>query len=794
MRKTMVRRLTLLLFVQTAVLGAGNYHLDVIVRTGDRTAGGNTISSLGWGSSINDTGRVAYIATVQDGRQGVFVSGESAARSNAIESFAVGSVTVGGLSRNFYFDDVLEINNQNRVAWRVWSRDGLFSFIFRLGSSADDFKIVANTRYERIDPPPLDMPSPFSGLFPFPTKGLYPWVTLNNSGRTVFSGVLWPEGVDTVLAIPRNPEMSRLTSSSDYFLSDPVSGYPNLFPAVTDDDYTLVRMGGDGSAPLILFDGPRLKTGWWIAGSPDFTWIGDRSGISDDSVLVAFSGIRSSEGIGIYGEAGAGVFKIAGISGDGHCDPGETWADTNNNGRVDPGEDDGPFSAFYPEPRVAVNRTGCGSPTFYKVVFLASRADSSATGPGPLGLYTVNADASDPGTPLFSEPELVLETGQFIEGLPGAVNSIALYDPINSHGQLSFWAQCPGSQAIIRATPDSDGDGLLDPWESEGGGIDIDDDGVPDYDLYSLGARPCHKDIFVEVDLMDTVAFPEDCRSRLEEAFANAPVDNPDSTNGINLHVVVDDTSLPHVEQWPIIRDWPAQFDPYKELYFGTETERDARNPKIIEAKKWAFHYCIVCDKLDVDGKGEVGGNDFVLAGGNSVFNSGYRDSECLAGCFMHELGHNLGLEHGGQDNIEAKPNYISVMNPILAHPIEAWSDEFWRLDYSRGGLNDLNEVSLDEDIGILDAEGLYPNFKMPYGIYETDAKGQTKRALRYATLGNGICVDWNGDDECGGISQQDLNYFPPGLGDLSRPSEGDFMRCYNDWSSLEYKIRTQGD
>ena len=29
----------------------------------------------------------------------------------------------------------------------------------------------------------------------------------------------------------------------------------------------------------------------------------------------------------------------------------------------------------------------------------------------------------------------------------------------------------------------------------------------------------------------------------------------------------------------------------------------------------------------------------------------------------MHELGHNLGLEHGGRDDGNYKPNYLSVMN-----------------------------------------------------------------------------------------------------------------------------------
>src|SRR5262249_52459138 len=74
---------------------------------------------------------------------------------------------------------------------------------------------------------------------------------------------------------------------------------------------------------------------------------------------------------------------------------------------------------------------------------------------------------------------------------------------------------------------------------------------------------------------------------------------------------------------------------------------------------------------------------------------------------FMHELGHSLGLGHGGEDDINFKPNYHSIMNNgwALANPLGTKTDprirDSFRLDYSHGGLNALNETQLQEIPGL---------------------------------------------------------------------------------------------
>jgi hypothetical protein len=71
-------------------------------------------------------------------------------------------------------------------------------------------------------------------------------------------------------------------------------------------------------------------------------------------------------------------------------------------------------------------------------------------------------------------------------------------------------------------------------------------------------------------------------------------------------------------------------------------------------------------------GIAEIDGNDFMVSLGNAVQDKNVTPSQYnLGGTFMHELGHNLGLRHGGgsdtfgdaEDTPTFKPNFLSVMN-----------------------------------------------------------------------------------------------------------------------------------
>jgi len=90
------------------------------------------------------------------------------------------------------------------------------------------------------------------------------------------------------------------------------------------------------------------------------------------------------------------------------------------------------------------------------------------------------------------------------------------------------------------------------------------------------------------------------------------------------------------------------------------------------------------------------------------------------AGTFLHELGHNLSLGHGGSDGINYKPNYLSVMNyrwqipglsfdfdgDVIGDPVGVDFDgdgiiDLRRFMYSSSALPNLQETSLNEPAGL---------------------------------------------------------------------------------------------
>ena len=138
----------------------------------------------------------------------------------------------------------------------------------------------------------------------------------------------------------------------------------------------------------------------------------------------------------------------------------------------------------------------------------------------------------------------------------------------------------------------------------------------------------------------------------------------------------------------------------------------------------------------------------------------------------MHELGHNLGLRHGGNEDFPTcKPNYLSSMNYLFSlGQFVARSP----LDFSRSALNPLNENSLNEQTGI--------SASTPLGlttIYNGPGPGQDYRGPRVPAP-TGEQADFNFD----GIFQTSVTSDINGNLACRDPNPGQILRGFNDWGS----------
>jgi hypothetical protein len=288
-----------------------------------------------------------------------------------------------------------------------------------------------------------------------------------------------------------------------------------------------------------------------------------------------------------------------------------------------------------------------------------------------------------------------------------------------------FWSNDPNCES--GASVDTDGDGLLDEWETDG--ITVTVGGVDEYvDLPAMGADPQHKDVFIEIDWMgapgggDTHSHAPRAAAiaNIVTAFNNAPVDNPDLTTGIHLHV---DYGPGSPLTWGTAATWGALSHgaeiPHAQFvstctgfnfnWTGVDTIKAAN---FTAGRAAVFHYNpwvhSLCDTLPgTSGISRnpsgaafgTGASDFITSLG--AWDGSIGTTNQQAGTFMHELGHNLGLRHGGEDHTQWKPNYLSVMNYALQTRGLIIGGTMGHFDYSRYDLANLDENNLDETTGI---------------------------------------------------------------------------------------------
>lgn len=356
--------------------------------------------------------------------------------------------------------------------------------------------------------------------------------------------------------------------------------------------------------------------------------------------------------------------------------------------------------------------------------------------------------------------------------------------------------------------PDTDSDGIKDGHEVNG--VDVNGDGFPD--IFFSDANPRRQDIFVEVDCMvdrctkpTRGKFVEEVFDAVKEVFANAPVRNYDGTQGISIHFLVDEVDIPLEDNIGV--EW---FNTDGKDLFGTKDERQNINKdKIIKSKTddFLFHYVLFVNKYDGEngGAGEMPGNDLVIANKQGFLGILNDSLEVQASKLLHELGHNLGLGHGGRiqdkedsqktiaDDTNCKPNYLSAMNYARSYSIDYGLLGLRKLErifnYSNEKLITLDENALDESVGI--------------GTDQFTIFGPPE-----SRISNGHSIDWNRDGDTtdenvnktvinGRVMSTDINWVSDKIDKCGSNTET-ILEGSNDWSNLlfdakEYPWFTRG-
>ncbi len=311
---------------------------------------------------------------------------------------------------------------------------------------------------------------------------------------------------------------------------------------------------------------------------------------------------------------------------------------------------------------VVTSSGGTGNPDLFvrfDALPTTATSDCSSTGPGS----TERCDIPNPapgswyvllnGTGAYSGVSIAVPTGtQCTLTTPGDRDGDGLPDCVETNTGVYV---SPTNTGTDPDNPDTDGDGISDGDEVLGTAQGL--------DLPAMGVNPLRRDLLVEYDWFDDA---NDCGphshrptpaaiARVTAAFASDPQLNRDGSTGINL--ISDYGQGGPFTGGNLIADADGVID---QGVGGTDF--NAYKAANFQSNRVGyFHYVLMPHRYLLNssssGQAELPGRDMIVSlyCANSDVN--------VANTIMHELGHNLGLRHGGIDDFNWKPNYNSVMN-----------------------------------------------------------------------------------------------------------------------------------
>jgi len=381
---------------------------------------------------------------------------------------------------------------------------------------------------------------------------------------------------------------------------------------------------------------------------------------------------------------------------------------------------------------------------------------------------------------------------------------------------------------------------------------DADSDGIPDvaeqkdtsfYDmpLYDWGARPGVPDLFIHIAPMDPgsdVNYPSypDGGMMLQKKALDRVV-AAFKAQGIAVHFDVGKTGLYSGYDELTGRDESTynlsgkdHSVPYNDsialdTYSGTNSTfafvDDLREDYLPSKRNQIFYFMVMGSSQNADGSGGssgvawLGGRDFLITlgkwglgfGTNSSLGLTYDNYENLvvnrqASTIMHEFGHNLSLRHGGNEDINYKPNYYSIMNYLyqltgLSRIGTAEGDRYYYemyiqekyVDQSGDGTTWSNLI--DKQFSTLYEFDLKDSpysdtYQMNFSYGEGGSLNESNLVEAEGLRQSGsIAVDWNGS---GSAAETLTGYNVNPSYDSTTTST---LNDYNDWDNLYFYYST---
>jgi hypothetical protein len=356
------------------------------------------------------------------------------------------------------------------------------------------------------------------------------------------------------------------------------------------------------------------------------------------------------------------------------------------------------------------------------------------------------------------------------------------------------WSTPGGRNDVPSTAQDSDGDGIPDSAEVEGGTF-------AGIDLYAMGARTNQIDVFIEVDQMDStdpgIIVRKEALQKMVDVFA---------LKNVHIHFDAGNLFAPSFSIQDFNLGQGVSVVPYEKcthmdmsicssnLTFR-KTIYDWKDENMDLRRRPVFHYALFANSQNTNGSAgssglaETPGNDLIISLGSwglsvNIANDLNKVINFQASTLMHEFGHNLGLNHGGNEALNYKPNYLSVMNYMYQlngldpDPTSSTAHLRWRREKGDGTPALCNLVA--------SPCGVPSQFVMDYSNGSSASlseAGLNESANLGRGSNGGAYADWdlNGLLTSGAISK-DLNL----NGQIETHSD------YDDWSNLYYPfVRT---